>query len=86
MSEVPGSGEADSVELLRVWIEGDALHCSLHPEAFEEPSAWGAILADVVRNLADAVQQQNGTPAEQTVRNILSAFQGELRTPDPDDG
>jgi hypothetical protein len=86
MNESSSPPEAESVELLRLWIEGDALQCSLHPEAFDDPGAWGAVLADVVRNLADAVQQQNGTPIEQTVQRILAAFQDELRSPAPEEG
>lgn len=86
MSEVPSPAEGESVELLRLWIEGEDLQCSLHPEAFDDASAWGAILADVVRNLADAVQQQNGTPAEQTVQSISTAFQDELRSAAPEEG
>jgi hypothetical protein len=81
MSELPNPAEAESVELLRLWSEGETLQCSLHPEAFDDPGAWGAILADVVRNLAEAVQQQTNTPAEQTVQRILATFQDELRSP-----
>lgn len=84
MSEVPSSSEAESVELLRVWIEGESLQCSLQAEAFDDAGAWGTILADVVRNLAAAVQQHQGTPAEQTVQRILTAFQDELRSPEPE--
>ena len=81
MSEVPSSSEAESVELLRVWIEAEALQCTLQAEAFDDAGAWGAILADVVRNLAAAVQQREGTPAEQTVERILQVFHEELRSP-----
>ena len=84
MSELSKPSEAESVELLRVWIEGEALQCSLQAEAFDDASAWGAILAEVVRNLAAAVQQQEGTPVEQTVERILAAFQDELRSPAPE--
>ena len=86
MSELPSPSEAESVELLRVWIEGESLQCTLQAEAFDDASAWGAILADVVRNLAAAVQQREGTPAEQTVQRILAAFQDELRSPSPEGG
>lgn len=82
MSELPSPSEADEVvELLRVWIEGESLQCSLQAEAFDDAGAWGTVLADVVRNLAAAVQEREGTPAEQTVQRILAAFQDELRSP-----
>lgn len=81
MSEVSNPSEGESVELLRVWIEEESLQCSLQAEAFDDAGAWGAILADVVRNIASAVQQQDGTPTEQTVQRILTAFQDELRSP-----
>jgi hypothetical protein len=84
MSEIPSPSEAESVELLRVWIEGESLQCSLQAEAFDDPGAWGTVLADVVRNLAAVVQQQEGPPAEQTMQRILTTFQEELHSLTPE--
>jgi hypothetical protein len=80
MSELPSPSEAGSVELLRVWIVGESLECALQAHAFEDAGAWGAVLADVVRHIAGALQQE-GTPAEQTRQRILEVFQEEMRSP-----
>lgn len=81
MSELPTPTEGESVELLRLWIAGEALQCALQIDAFADAGSWGAVLADVVRHIADAVRQQESTPAEQTIQRILEVFHEEMRSP-----
>ena len=60
---VPGAAIADpkSVEMIRAWIANRGLHCSLRIGAWEqnpgvrEDHAWGILLADVVKHVADAL-------------------------------
>lgn len=81
MSELPNPSDAESVEVLRAWIVGDSLQCAIQADAFPDPGSWGAILADVVRHIASALQQQEGAAVEQTVQRILQVFHEELRSP-----
>jgi hypothetical protein len=78
MSELPTSPEAESVEVLRAWIVGETMQCALRADAFTDSAAWGAVLADVVRHIAEALQQQEGTPAEQTIQRIRAVFEEEI--------
>jgi hypothetical protein len=81
MSELPTPPNAESMEVLRVWIVGDSLHCAIQADAFADPGSWGAVLADLARHIASAMHQQEGAPVEQTVQRILEAFHDELRSP-----
>ncbi len=81
MSELPAPSDADIVEVLRVWIVGNSLQCAIQADAFPDPGSWGAILADVVRNIATALQQQEGVAVEETVQRIVQEFQEEIRSP-----
>ena len=81
MSELPAPSNADSVEVLRVWIVGNSLQCAIQADAFPDTGSWGAILADVVRNIATALHQQEGVPVEQTVQRIVQEFHEEIRSP-----
>ncbi len=62
------------------WIVRETLQCSIQADAFPDPGTWGAILAEVVRYVASAWQQQEGVPAAQTVQRILDVFGEEMRS------
>jgi hypothetical protein len=81
MSELPTAPEAESVELLRAWIVGETMQCALRADAFTDSGIWGAVLADLVRHIADALQEQEGTPAEQTMQRIREVFDEEIGSP-----
>ena len=80
MSELPAPSDTESVEVLRAWIVGDSLQCAIQSDAFPDPGSWGAVLADVTRHIASALQQQEGAPVEQTVERILQVFHKEMRS------
>lgn len=72
-----------------IWIAEGGLHCSIRIGVYEgrpdveETKAWGTILADLARNIADALMQ-DGTaqgPREDVVNRIWSAFHEELSKP-----
>jgi hypothetical protein len=71
--------EGEAVELLCVWFEEETLQCVVQANAFDDAGAWGEILADVVRHLANAMQSEE-TTAEQTIKRIREVFEGELRS------
>jgi hypothetical protein len=80
MSELPTPPEG-AVELLRAWLEGDALECSVRAGVFENPALWGAVLADLARYVALGVQQEDGTDPDETLRVVREAFAQELDSP-----
>ena len=85
MNELPtppdAASDPQSVELLRAWIVRETLQCSLQADVFPDVGAWGEVLADVVRHVANALQQQEGAPAAQTTQRILDVLAEEMRSP-----
>jgi hypothetical protein len=82
----PDSGtDPQAAELLRVWIVENALHCTLRPDAFPDPGTWGMVLADVVRYVAEALQQEEGKDPAETVRLIRAQFDAEMAAPASED-
>ncbi|NBO90977.1 MAG: DUF5076 domain-containing protein [Planctomycetia bacterium] len=50
-------GDDEGVDLIRLTLVGEHMHCSLDPTIFEdEPSTWGTVLADLARNLSQAMR------------------------------
>lgn len=86
---VPGPAlvDANSVELIRAWVAQKGLHCSLRPGFWEEKEkvceewAWGILLADVAKNLADALNPRHGKDKRATMARIRESFLAEVDAP-----
>lgn len=79
--------DADAVEMLRVWIAQQGLHCSMKVGMYRETmnvaeeKAWGTILADVARHIANALQAGYSTDAADSLQKIRASFLEELGDP-----
>src|SRR3954451_16513517 len=77
----------NAVELLRVWIAERRLHCSIKIGMYREgmnvseEKAWGAILADIIRHIANAMEQAYGEDKENTLAAVRAAYLEELGDP-----
>jgi hypothetical protein len=80
MSELPAP-PPDAVELLRAWLAGGELHCALQTDAFEDPAAWGDVLADLARHVAGALAEQEGKDPTEALRAVRAAFEENLAGP-----
>lgn len=79
--------DKNSVEMLRVWIANRKLHCSLKVGMYqesmniEEEKAWGMILADAARHIAQALESGYSMDSKESLRKIRDAFAKELADP-----
>jgi hypothetical protein len=86
----PAVRDPDSVEMARVWIAEDGLHCSLNIGMYHESTdvderrAWGTILADMTRHIANALRDAYGLDAEKSIDLIRDAYIAELASPTSD--
>ena len=78
------------VEMLRVWVAQRQLHCSIKIGMYHdsgkvsEDKAWGILLADVVRHIANAMEERNSKDADLMIRQIAKYFMKELKLPTSD--
>ena len=71
-----------SFEVLRVWIAEQGQHVSIRSGAWEDPFAWGIVLADLARHIANAHHLQNeGTDTDAFLERLLEGFQAEIDNP-----
>jgi hypothetical protein len=78
------ASDAKAVELIRAWGSGGGLVCSLNPGAWPQdqaPIAWGILLSDVARHVADALQQSYGLEKSEVLARMRSVFDTELDRP-----
>ncbi len=73
--------DAKSFELIRAWVAQGDLHVSLELGGWEDPVAWGVVLADVLRHVANFYQQKKGLDPEETAARVKAAFDAELESP-----
>ena len=81
--------DADSVEMLSVWIAEQGLHCSIKIGMYEEQGvdesrAWGILLSDVVRHISKALDLKYRCGQEKVVSDIKRHFLSELGSPSSD--
>jgi hypothetical protein len=83
--------DKDAVEMLRVWIAERGLHCSIKVGMYRETmniaeeKAWGTILADVARHVANALESGYAMDATRSLEKIRDVFLAELESPTSDD-
>lgn len=71
-----------SFEVLRVWIAEQSQHVSIRSGAWEDPFAWGIVLADLARHIALAHSLQNkGVDKDAFLERLLEGFSAEIDTP-----
>src|SRR5262245_65625139 len=73
----PTALEQGGVEVLRAAIVDGGLHVSLR-RAFDDPEAWGMLIADVARHVARIYATENKIREEETLERIRSVVNDEL--------
>jgi hypothetical protein len=82
--DVPPAAQRDkaSFEVMRVWIAEQGQHVSIQSGAWDDPFAWGIVLADLARHIALAHRMQNPKiDPEAFLERLLEGFQAEIDNP-----
>src|SRR3546814_16122821 len=83
----PATRDLNSIEMIRTWIAEQGLHCTINVGLYrdngehDEATAWGIILADVVRHLANAVEERYGDNQDSTIKAVVRSFPKALQLP-----
>ncbi len=73
--------DAKSFELARLWIADGSPRVALRVDLWDDPAAWGLLLADVARHIAVAYSQSAGHDAGDTLERVLIGFRAEFESP-----
>jgi uncharacterized protein (DUF2267 family) len=82
----PAIRDSHSIEMIRVWIAEKGLHAAVNIGIWEaqdlnEPDAWGIMLADVVRHIANAHEEEYGRDPREVITAVRQALERELAKP-----
>jgi hypothetical protein len=70
-----------SFELVRVWAANKMQHVSLRVATWNEPAAWGIMLAHLARHIGDAYKQEEKLDPLPTLQRIKAGFDAEMASP-----
>jgi hypothetical protein len=76
----PAAVERGGVEVLRAAVIEGGLHVALR-RAFDDPQAWGMLIADVARHAARIFATETKLSEEEALEIIRSMFDAEMDAP-----
>ncbi len=70
-----------SFELLRVWVAQQSQQVTLRPGIWQDPSAWGIMLADLARNIVQVhADADENLDTEAFLAAMLEGFDTEIES------
>jgi pyrimidine deaminase RibD-like protein len=77
--DIPTKSKADNkaVEIARVWAAGGAMEVSLRVATQKDPAAWGIILVDLAKHIANTYQQADGRNHAEVLARIRAGIDAE---------
>lgn len=80
---IPAATGADphAREVVRVWIAAGGQHVSLNPHVWDDPAAWGLLLVDLARHVANAYNQSGLMDSAAVLDRIRQGFDAEWASP-----
>ena len=76
----PAALESGGTEVLRAAIVDGGLHISLR-RAFDDPEAWGMLIADVTRHVARIYAAEDKFREDETIERIRAIYEAEMDAP-----
>ena len=77
----PAKRDPQSVEMVRAWISEKKLHVALNIGFWEQPErgiderdAWGILMADMARHIANAHETEYGRDPRETLEAVVRAL------------
>jgi hypothetical protein len=79
---IPSAASRDNraIELARIWAAGGKQHVSLATGIWDDPAAWGIMLVDLAKHVANAYAQTTGAMESETLQRIKEGFDAEWNT------
>ncbi len=76
---IPAAAHEDSrsCELVRVWIANRQQHVVLRIGAWKDPAAWGIMLCDLMKHIANAYHHDDGRDTAAAFNRIKAGLEAE---------
>lgn len=75
-------GDREAAELIRAWVTGGGdVHVTIKTGVWQDPAAYGIVLADLARHVANGFHQANGWDLEEALRRVIEGLSVEIGSP-----
>ena len=71
------------MELARIWIVDGNQHVAINGNLWDDPAAWGLMLVDLAKHVANAYAKE-GRNKQEVLNRILDGFNAEIQSPTDD--
>jgi hypothetical protein len=80
---IPDSATQDprARQILRVWAAFGKQHVTLDPSLWDDPGAWGLMLVDLARHVANAYEQSGRMDSATALDRLKQGFDAEWNWP-----
>jgi Domain of unknown function (DUF5076) len=68
-------------EILRVWVKSETQGFVSRPDVWDDPAAWGLLLADLARHLAQGYARERGGDPAVVLSRIKAGLDAEWSFP-----
>jgi hypothetical protein len=77
--DVPPNAKGDkkAIEIARIWAAAGKQQVTLRPDIWKDPAAWGLMLVDLAKHVANAYEQMEGRDRAEVLARIKSGFDAE---------
>jgi hypothetical protein len=79
---IPDSAQTDprAIELARIWAAGGKQHVTLATGFWSDPAAWGIMLVDLAKHVANAYEKSSGMNRQEVLHRLRQGFDAEWST------
>lgn len=70
-----------AIEILRVWITNNSQQVSLSAGIWDDPAAWGIMMVDLARHIANAYERTTTRQKDDVLKRIREGFDAEWAAP-----
>lgn len=72
--------DSNSIEILRTWVTEDRQTFFIKPDIWEDPAAWGILLVDLAKQLANSYSEYAKMDKSDVLNRIRQGFDAEWET------
>ena len=66
--------DRNAVEIGRIWLADGEQHVALRSDVWQDPAAWGLLLVDLAKHVANTYHQSEGRAITETLSRIKAGF------------
>ena len=74
-------GDPKAIEIARIWAADGKQEVALRWDLWKDPAAWGLMLVDLAKHVANAYEQTKGRDRAEVLARIKSGFDAEWSSP-----